>query len=171
MQNPRSLTKQLQLSAYLAIFAALLWPIASIVVRAVRSGSVASHKAAIVVYQHADDPQTFRQFLTGAVAAGHVPVAHFYGDWCGLCRRFEAALPDQRVQAALRNTTLVEINIDSCRALAAYYGVTAVPTFIKLTVQGQPLAKITSAEWYADAPEAIAPIMTKLVSTNAYNSK
>ena len=154
--------------AYLIVFAALLWPAASALLTAC-TGPAATRQAAVVEYQQADDQQAFKQFLPRAVAAGRVPVAHFYADWCGPCRRFKAALAEPLVDAALQRATLLEINVDSCQALAAYYGVKAVPTFIKLDAQGRPLARITSDQWGEDTPAAIAPVMAELVQGRSYD--
>ena len=156
--------------AHSAVCAALLWLVASALLTACTS-SASQHEAIVVEYQRADDPQAFKQFLPGAVAAGRVPVAHFYADWCGPCRRFKAALAEPQVDEALQRATLMEINIDSCQELAAYYSVTAVPSFIKLDAQGRPLAKITSDKWGEDTPDAIAPVMRELVQGRAYDGE
>ena len=63
------------------------------------------------------------------------------------------------------------MNIDSCRELAAYYNVTAVPTFVKVDAEGKPMATITSAEWDEDAPAEIAPVIQKLVGSTTYDLK
>jgi len=61
--------------------------------------------------------------------------------------------------------------VDSCQELAAHYHVTAVPTFVKVDAQGQPVATITGSEWEEDVPAEIAPVMAKLANSAAYNLK
>lgn len=136
-------------------------------------GESATHppKAIITEYKQADSPVAFVEFVRSVAPAQRVPVVYFYADWCGPCRRFRAALPSEQVDDALRQTTLIKVNVDSCRKLAAYYNVTAVPTFVKVDAKGQPLATITSAEWGEDVPAEIAPVMAKLVNGTAYNLK
>lgn len=96
---------------------------------------------------------------------------YFYADWCGPCRRFRAALPSEQVDEALQHATIIKVNVDSCQELAAHYNVTAVPTFVKVDAQGQPVATITSSEWEEDVPAEIAPVMAKLANSAAYNLK
>lgn len=136
-------------------------------------GESAKHstKAVVTEYQQADSPAAFAQFVQHVAPTQRVPVIYFYADWCGPCRRFRAALPSAQVDEALQRATLIKINVDSCQELAAYYNVTAVPTFVKTDAQGKPLATITSAEWDEDVPAAIAPVMAKLVSSTAYDLK
>ncbi|MBO2011060.1 thioredoxin family protein [Hymenobacter negativus] len=130
-----------------------------------------NRKAVITEYKQAGSKEAFTQFLRTASPAGRVQVVYFYADWCGPCRRFREALPSEEVDNALQQTALIKVNVDSCQELAAYYEVNVVPTFVKVDAQGQPVAKITSAEWGEDVPNEIAPVMTKLVSSKAYALK
>ncbi len=136
-------------------------------------GSSTTHptKAVVTDYARADDPQALAQFVRSATAAHRVPIVYFYADWCGPCRRFRAALPSEQVDEALKQAAIIKINVDSCRELAAYYHVTAVPTFVKVDAQGEPLASITSAKWQEDEPGEIAPVMAKLANTATYDVK
>lgn len=136
-------------------------------------GSSTTHptKAVVTDYKQADDPQALAQFVRSATPAHRVPIVYFYADWCGPCRRFRAALPSKQVDEALKQAAIIKINVDSCQDLAAYYHVTAVPTFVKVDAQGEPLASITSDKWQEDEPAEIAPVMAKLANTTAYNLK
>lgn len=136
-------------------------------------GESATHstKAVVTEYKQIDNPNAFAAFVRSTTPAQRVPVVYFYADWCGPCRRFRAALPSEQVDEALKQATIIKVNVDSCQELAAYYHVKAVPTFVKVDTQGNPIATITSAEWKEDVPAEIAPVMTKLVSSTTYNLK
>lgn len=105
------------------------------------------------------------------MAQGRTPVLYFYADWCGPCKRFRATLPDAQVQAALAKATLIKVNVDEdAQELAGRYGVQAVPTFVKLNAQLEPVAVISSDKWDEDVAENIAPVMHQLVATTAYDA-
>jgi thioredoxin 1 len=137
------------------------------------SCTTATHptKAVITEYKQVDDLGAFTQFLHQTAPANRVPIVYFYADWCGPCRRFRAALPSEQVDEALQQATVIKVNVDSCQELAAYYHVTAVPTFVKVDGHGKPVATITSAEWGEDEPAEIAPVMAKLANSATYNLK
>jgi len=136
-------------------------------------GESGTHPAKTVVteYKQEDSPQALSQFVRSAVPAPRVPIVYFYADWCGPCRRFREALPSEQVDGALQRATLIKVNVDSCQELAAYYHVTAVPTFVKVDAQGRPVAAITSDKWSEDEPANIAPVIAKLANTTVYDLK
>jgi thioredoxin-like negative regulator of GroEL len=128
-------------------------------------------KTVVTTYKQGDNPHELAQFIRSATPAHRVAVVYFYADWCGPCRRFRAALPSEQVDEALKQAALIKVNVDSCQELVAYYHVTAIPAFVKVDAQGQPLAAITSDEWKEDEPAEIAPVMAKLINTTAYDLK
>jgi thioredoxin-like negative regulator of GroEL len=127
-------------------------------------------KAVVVEYKQAGSPQAFAQFLRSVTPTRRVPVVYFYADWCGPCRRFRAALPSPEVDEALKQAVLIKVNIDSSQALMTHYGVTAVPTFVKVDAQGRAVATITSDAWGEDVSTKIAPVMAALVNGSAYDN-
>jgi len=133
--------------------------------------ATASRKAVIAEYTQHGTLVAFAQFVRSATRGQRVPVVYFYADWCGPCRRFRAALSSDPVDEAPQQTTLIKVNVDSCQELAAYYNVTAVPTFMKVDAEGQAVATITSAELGEDVPAEIAPVMAKLVNSQTYDLK
>jgi thioredoxin 1 len=128
-------------------------------------------QAVVTEYRSTGKEPAFPQFLQRVVSVGRVPLVYFYADWCGPCRRLRTALPSNEVDAALQRTTVILVNVDSCQELARSYGVSAVPTLVKVDAQGQPVATITSAEWDEDVPAEIAPVLAKLVNSNAFDRR
>jgi thioredoxin 1 len=149
------------------LLSALLWLLLS----GCGESTTGPRKAVVTEYHPSRQGPDFVRFLRHAVPAGRVPVVYFYADWCGPCRRFRAALPSDEVEQTLQQATLVKVNVDSCRELAAAYGVQAVPTFVKVDAQGQPLATITSDKWGEDVPGQIAPVLEQLVNGHSYDTQ
>lgn len=114
---------------------------------------------------------TLATVVAREVARGRTPVLYFYADWCGPCRRFRATLPDEQVKAALAKATLIKVNVDAdTQGLAGRYDIQAVPTFVKLNAQLEPVAVISGDKWEEDVAENIAPVMHQLVATTAYDA-
>lgn len=74
---------------------------------------------------------------------GKTVLADFYADWCGPCRRFAPVLATFADQH--RDTlTVVKVNVDKNRELAAKYGVSGIPA-IFLFRDGKMLRQTTGA--------------------------
>ena len=92
---------------------------ASITTSGEENMSIAHAKAQI---QHATEAN-FRNLVLDA----QVPVlVDFYADWCGPCQRMGPVL--EELAAEVPNARIVKVNVDHSPALAAEYGVEAIPS-------------------------------------------
>lgn len=53
----------------------------------------------------------------------------FYATWCGPCRMLGPVL--EEVSEELPELTILKVNVDEHQALAAQFGITAIPTMIE----------------------------------------
>ena len=74
-----------------------------------------------------------------AAQTGRLVLIHFWADWCPACRKMEAEVFSQpQVAAALQADFVpVKVNADYFPATRRQYGVTALPTDVIVTPQGQ----------------------------------
>jgi YHS domain-containing protein/thiol-disulfide isomerase/thioredoxin len=78
-----------------------------------------------------------------ALRTNRLVLIHFWADWCHACKTMDKEVFSQpQVAAAVEaNYVPVKINADFFPARSKQYGVTALPTDVILTSQGQPIQK------------------------------
>lgn len=62
--------------------------------------------------------------------ASGIVIVDFYADWCGPCRRQSSILHSMEAKAAETQATIIKVNIEQHRQLAAKYKVSSLPTLI-----------------------------------------
>jgi hypothetical protein len=113
--------------------------------------------------------RSFRQQLSAeyaqAKAAHQVVILMTDEDPCSVCREFEAALTDTRMQSALANVDLVRVDIDAFRdeLRAADMLEPTLPWFYKLDSTLRPVDAISAGEWDDNVPENMAPVLKSFV--------
>lgn len=77
--------------------------------------------------QHVSSPQGFADLLSSNIYV----VADFYADWCGPCRAIAPFYEQLAKQHSIPNfLAFAKVNVDHVQAVAAQYGVSAMPTFM-----------------------------------------
>ncbi|MDB4942798.1 MAG: hypothetical protein JWP97_2332 [Labilithrix sp.] len=78
------------------------------------------------------------------------------------CAEVAAALPDTRMQRALKDVTLVRVDIDTFEEALRTMRVEteSAPWFYKLDGNARPTDAISADEWDANVPENMAPVLS-----------
>ncbi len=85
--------------------------------------------------------------------------------WAAPSRKFEASLPDPRMQVALSGALLFVVDIDDYGAELGSFGCTmdSVPFFFKLDSRQRAVDAIGTAEWDEETPGDMAPVLKQFV--------
>jgi thioredoxin-related protein len=86
--------------------------------------------------------------------------------WCSVCREFEDALTDPKMQTALANVSIVRVDIDDFDAELKSEGMleNTLPWFYKLDATLRPVDAISAGEWDDNVPDNMAPVLKSFVS-------
>jgi thioredoxin 1 len=93
---------------------------------------------------HIASPQEFADLLSSNTYV----IADFYADWCGPCKAIAPAYAQLAKSQSVPNwLAFAKVNVDNVQAVAAEYGVSAMPTFMffkdgkQVAVNGNPLIR------------------------------
>ena len=117
-----------------------------------------------------DAKETFHQQLadeyTRAAAAKQTVLVMTSAKWCSVCREFEDALPDPRMQTALANVAIVRVDIEDFDAELKSEGMleASLPWFYKVDGTLRPVDAISAGEWDDNIPENMAPVLKSFVT-------
>jgi len=117
-----------------------------------------------------DAKETFHRQLADeykrAQAAKQTVIVMTSARWCTVCREFEDAMTDPRMQSALANVSIVRVDIDDFDAELKSEGMLeqTLPWFYKVDATLRPIDAISAGEWDENIPENMAPVLKSFVS-------
>lgn len=81
-------------------------------------------------------------------------------DWCGPCKKLEAAEDDPQMKDAFTGTYVLRVDIDEAAGKLGPYRAAAIPVFFEVGADGKPTGKkLDGGAWAADTPENMAPAL------------
>lgn len=88
-------------------------------------------------------------------------ILDFWAEWCGPCKQLAPLLEKVAAQYADRGVTLVKVNVDEEKLIAAQFRIQTIPT-VYAFFQGQPVADLTSARTEGQLTAALDQILAQL---------
>ena len=88
-------------------------------------------------------------------------ILDFWAEWCGPCKQLTPLLEKVAADYADRGVTLVKVDVDEEKFIAAQFRVQSIPT-VYAFFQGQPVADLTPARTEAQLKGAIDQILAQL---------
>ena len=88
-------------------------------------------------------------------------ILDFWAEWCGPCKQLTPLLEKVAADYADRGVTLVKVNVDEEKFIAAQFRVQQIPTVYAL-FQGQPVADLSTARTEGQLAGALDQLLSQL---------
>jgi putative thioredoxin len=88
-------------------------------------------------------------------------ILDFWAEWCGPCKQLAPMLEKVAADYADRGVTLVKINVDEEKFIAAQFRIQSIPT-VYAFFQGQPVADLSSSRTEGQLTGALDQILAQL---------
>jgi thiol:disulfide interchange protein len=90
-----------------------------------------------------EKPVDVKQAIARAEKQDKLILLKFYADWCAPCRALsENIMPQEQVQEALENWTVIDVDVDRQGNYANQYNVSVIPTLVTMSPNGEVLGRI-----------------------------
>ena len=88
-------------------------------------------------------------------------ILDFWAEWCGPCKQLTPLLEKVAADYADRGVTLVKVNVDEEKFIAAQFRIQSIPT-VYAFFQGQPVADLGTARTEGQLKAALDQILAQL---------
>lgn len=88
-------------------------------------------------------------------------VIDFWAEWCGPCKQLTPIIEKVCADYAAKGVTLVKINVDENRFIAAQFRVQSIPT-VYAVYQGQPVADLSQARTEGQLKQLLDQLLAQL---------
>ncbi|MEO0897972.1 MAG: thioredoxin family protein [Bacteroidota bacterium] len=158
----------------------LMYPILGFVILLMTGFAPASSpvtSADFIDFYGKDQNESLDALIATVLENEKTPVLYFSATWCGPCKRFKKSLVDAKMIEALQEATLIMVDVDKAMrdnnevnsGLTKRFGITSIPTFIKIDQKLNMLAKVGGEAWEEDIPENMAPVMKEFLNGTKFN--
>ncbi len=107
-----------------------------------------------------------KELVSKESAKGKKTVLFFTAGWCRPCTEFKRTLKSKEVTEAFKDATLVIIDTDKDKKkdkISYLYNIGAIPTFIKVDGNAEPVNTMVGGDWVSPTPQQIAISMKKFI--------
>jgi len=88
-------------------------------------------------------------------------IIDFWAEWCGPCKQLTPVIEKVCADYAAKGVTLVKINVDENRFIAAQFRVQSIPT-VYAVFQGQPVADLSQARTEGQLKQLLDQLLSQL---------
>jgi len=111
----------------------------------------------------AEEKEAFEAFKRDVIEPSmtNLVIVDFWAEWCGPCKQLGPVIEKVAADYASKGVTLVKIDVDANKAVAAQFRIQSIPT-VYAVFQGQIVADLTPARTEGQIAKALDDILRQL---------